>query len=297
MSPKLKVAILGSGRIGLDLLIKVRRSPVLECALFIGRNPASPQLAKARELGVRVSADGIDAIMREPSVCDVVFDATSAADHQRHWPLLRQLGKRVIDMTPSNLGAMFVPAVDPHGAELAQNINMVSCGGQASIPMAHALAAVLPDIEYIEAVSSIASLSAGPATRANLDEYIETTERGLQRFSGCARTKAILILNPANPPIHMQTTVSAKVASADLDRVRASVDAMVTRIRAYVPGYELIVPPVYEQNRVVVMVRVAGRGDSLPTYAGNLDIINCAAIAAAERIPAGEVPTPELVAA
>ena len=284
MSAKLKVAILGTGKIGFDLLVKVLRSPGLECGLFVGRNLASPQLARARAMGVRVSADGIDAITRDPSVCDLVFDATSAAHHQKHWPLLRALGKRVIDMTPSNLGAMYVPAIDAEGAELAPNVNMVSCGGQASVPIAHALSRVLPDIEYVEVVSSIASLSAGPATRANLDEYIDTTERALQHFTGCTWTKAILVLNPANPPIHMQTTISVKVDSADLDRVRLSVESMVRRIQRYVPGYEVIVPPVYEKDRVVVMVRVAGLGDSLPTYAGNLDIINCAAIAAAEQI-------------
>lgn len=297
MSAKFKVAILGSGKIGFDLLIKVLRSPVLECGLFAGRNLASPQLARARAMGVRTSADGIDAIVRDPSVCDLVFDATSAAHHQKHWPLLRSLGKRVIDMTPSNLGAMFIPAIDAVGAELAPNVNMVSCGGQASVPIAHALASVLPNIEYIEIVSSIASLSAGPATRANLDEYIETTERALQRFTGCAWTKAILILNPANPPIHMQTTISAKVGSADLAAVRLAVEAMVRRIQRYVPGYELIVPPIYEKNRVVVMVRVAGLGDSLPAYAGNLDIINCAAVAAAERIAAHRNIIPVLFAA
>lgn len=283
MNPKLKIAILGSGNIGADLLIKILRSPYLECTLFIGRNEASPGLARARALGVPVASNGIQAILDHPDCCEVVFDATSAPDHLKHWPLLRALGKRVIDMTPSRVGTMVVPAINPLELQTAENINMVSCGGQASTPLAYAIAQTQPNIEYIEVVSSIASLSAGPATRANIDEYIETTETALRHFTGCARTKAILILNPAQPPIHMQTTVSAKVATADLDRLRPVMESMVNTIRRYVPGYTMVVPPVFEHNRIVVMVRVTGLGDFLPSYAGNLDIINCAAIATAEQ--------------
>ena len=279
---KLKVAILGTGKIGLDLLYKIQRSPRLECGLFVGRNADSAGVAEARARGVAVSAGGIQAIVENPECCDLVFDATSAADHLQHWPILRALGKRVIDLTPSRIGAMALPAVNLATLENAANVNMISCGGQASTPLAYAIAQVHPKIEYIEVVSSIASLSAGPATRRNLDEYIETTEMALRHFTGCALAKSILILNPANPPIHMQTTVSAKVATPDLERVRAEVDAVVARLQQYVPGYEVVVPPVYEHNRIVVMVRVSGLGDSLPAYAGNLDIINCAAIATAE---------------
>ena len=251
--------------------------------MFVGRNPASAGLQRARDLGVSVSAKGIQAIVEQPACCDLVFDATSAADHLRHWPLLRALGKRVIDLTPSRVGTMAVPAINAGGLQDAPNVNMVSCGGQASTPLAYAITQTQPGVEYIEVVSSIASLSAGPATRTNLDEYIATTESALAYFTGCPATKAILILNPAQPSIHMQTTISAKVAIADLDRLRPVVDRMVASIQQYVPGYQLIVPPVFEQNRIVVMVRVTGLGDFLPSYAGNLDIINCAAIATAEQ--------------
>ncbi|MBI3885506.1 MAG: acetaldehyde dehydrogenase (acetylating) [Opitutae bacterium] len=287
MNQKLKVAILGSGNIGADLLIKILRSPSLECTLFIGRNPDSSGLARARALGVPVSADGIQAILRNPDCCEVVFDATSAGEHLKHWPLLRALGKRVVDLTPSRVGTMVVPAINAHAFHDADNINMISCGGQASTPLAYAIAQTQPGIEYFEVVSSIASLSAGPATRANIDEYIDTTETAIRHFTGCAATKAILILNPAQPSIHMQTTVSAKVATADLDRLRPVIDRMVASIQHYVPGYQMVVPPVFEHNRIVVMVRVTGRGDFLPTYAGNLDIINCAAIAATEQFARG----------
>ncbi len=291
MRAKLKVAILGTGKIGLDLLVKIQRSTQLECRLFVGRNAASAGLAAARERGVPVSDRGIDSILADPDCCDVVFDATSAADHARHWPALRALGKRVIDLTPSRLGVMAVPAVNLSALGTASNVSMISCGGQASTPLAHAIAQVYPEIEYIEVVSSISSLSAGPATRANLDEYIDTTESALRHFTGCAAAKSILILNPAHPPIHMQTTVSAKLAHApgDLDRVRASVATIVARIQQYVPGYQLVVPPVFDHNRIVVMVRVSGLGDSLPAYAGNLDIINCAAIATAEHFASTRV--------
>lgn len=282
MVQKLRVAILGSGNIGTDLLVKVLRSSSLECTLFIGRNSDSPGMRKARELGVRTSDQSIQAIVQEPDCCDLVFDATSAREHLKHWPVLQRLGKRVIDMTPSKVGEMVVPAINLREALPARNVNMISCGGQTSIPIAVALARSQPGIDYIEVISSIASRSAGPATRINIDEYVLTTGEALQHFTGCPQTKTILILNPAEPPIHMQTTISAKVSSVDLDRVRVAVDSMVQNIKHYVPGYEMVVPPVFEQNRIVVMVKVTGLGDYLPRYAGNLDIINCAAIAAAE---------------
>lgn len=280
---KLRVAILGSGNIGTDLLIKTLRSPLLECVLFIGRNMASPGMARANSLGVRISDLSIEAIVQEPDCCDLVFDATSAKDHLYHWSLLERLGKIVIDMTPAKIGRMCVPAVNIENCSLHKNVNMVSCGGQASIPLAYLIGRTHENVEYIEVVSSIASRSAGPATRANIDEYIETTELGVKEFSGCERAKAILILNPAQPCIDMQTTVFAKVNQPNIEKLNVLVNKMVEDIRLYVPGYQLVVPPVFENNRILITVKVQGRGDYLPTYAGNLDIINCAAIAAAEE--------------
>lgn len=288
---KAKVAIVGSGNIGTDLLMKITRSSHLECTYFIGRDAESKGLQKARELGIRISDRGINAIVDEPEVCDIVFDATSARDHLVHWPILKKLGKRVIDMTPSRAGEMLVPAINLEQMANLGNVNMVSCGGQASIPLAYAIAQTQKDVEYIEVVSSISSRSAGAATRANIDEYVDTTEAGIMHFTGCPAAKTILILNPAEPPINMQATVSAKVAEPDLDRLRPAIDAIVGVIRRYVPGYEMIVPPVYEHNRIVIMVKVTGVGDYLPSYAGNLDIINCAAVAAGERLSVGSVVT------
>jgi len=283
---KTRVAILGTGNIGTDLLIKAMRSDALECALFVGRNLRSDGMQKASQLGAPLSDRGIDAIIQQADDIDIVFDATSAAAHIDHWPVLEKLGKTVIDMTPAKIGELCVPAINTEQIieSRAKNINMITCGGQASVPIANAIAAIQDDIEYIEVASSIASRSAGPATRANLDEYIETTEQALIKFSRARHAKAILILNPARPPIDMQTTIYAKIANPDLAAIRSSVESMMKRITQYVPGYQLIVPPTLEGGKVMTTVKVLGNGDYLPRYAGNLDIINCAAIGIAERI-------------
>lgn len=280
---KLKTAILGSGLIGTDLMVKIIRSPYLECSLFIGRNLQSKGMAKALSLGVKISDQSIGAIVKDPSCCDLVFDATSASGHAEHAPILEKLGKIAIDLTPAQVGGMCVPGVNLNDCLDLKNVNMVTCGGQASIPLAYVVGQVHSDVEYIEVVSTISSRSAGPATRANLDEYIETTERGLKKFSGASRTKAILVLNPAQPCINMQTTVLAKVGKPDMQRLLPRIREMVSKIQKYVPGYKLVVEPTLENDRILIMVRVQGLGDYLPSYAGNLDIINCAAVAMAEE--------------
>ncbi len=282
-SKQMNVAILGSGNIGTDLLIKVLRSPFLKCTLFSGRNPGSPGMVWARTLGVKISDQGIRAIIEDPGCCDIVFDATSAIDHRYHWSILDKLGKTVIDLTPSRVGEMIIPAIGFDNLLNHRNVNMISCGGQASIPLAYLIGQKHSAINYIEVVSSIASKSAGPATRENIDEYIETTEDGIKKFSGAKSAKAILILNPAEPSINMQTTISAKVDDQNLEGLRDIFDGMIKRIQSYVSGYQVLVPPIFETNRIVIMVKVVGLGDYLPTFAGNLDIINCAAIATAEH--------------
>ncbi len=280
---KLKVAILGSGNIGTDLLVKIQRSEFLECTMFIGRNLSSPGMAKAISMGVKVSDESISAIEKDPACCDLVFDATSAKDAVNHWKILDKLGKLVVDLTPAKLGSICIPAVNLEEAMLERNVNMITCGGQASIPIAYLIGKTHKDVEYIEVVSSIASRSAGPATRLNLDEYINTTEEGVKYFSNAKKAKAILNLNPANPCIDMQTTIFAKVSDPDIKALTVEIEKMVDTIKKYVPGYQLLLAPIYENNRIVVMVKALGLGDYLPTYAGNLDIINCAAIAVAEE--------------
>jgi acetaldehyde dehydrogenase (acetylating) len=283
---KTRVAILGTGNIGTDLLIKVMRSNSLECRLFVGRNLHSDGMQKASQLGAPISDRGVNAIVQQAKDIDIVFDATSASAHLAHWPVLEKLGMTVIDMTPAKVGNLCVPAINTEQiiGSGVQNINMITCGGQASVPIANAIASVQEKIDYIEVASTISSRSAGPATRANLDEYIETTEQALIKFSGAKKAKAILILNPARPPIDMQTTVYVKTQDPDIPAIRTSVEEMMNRITQYVPGYELIVPPTLEGGRVMTTVKVLGNGDYLPRYAGNLDIINCAAIGIAERI-------------
>ena len=281
---KLRVAILGSGNIGTDLLLKVQRSKFLTCTMFVGRNLSSPGMAKAISMGIKVSDESIQAIVKNPDLCDLVFDATSAKDANNHWKILEKMGKIVVDMTPAKLGGLCIPSVNLEDVSTMQNVNMITCGGQASIPIAHLIGAIHKDqVDYIEVVSSIASRSAGPATRLNLDEYIDTTELGLKLFSNAKITKAILILNPANPCIDMQTTVFAKIKNPQFDRLTEELNVLIASIKKYVPGYELLVPPIYENGRIIITVKVQGLGDYLPKYAGNLDIINCAAIAVAEE--------------
>jgi acetaldehyde dehydrogenase (acetylating) len=283
---KLKVAILGTGNIGTDLLFKIMKSNNLSCALFAGRNIDSKGMRIASGLGVNVSPLGCDAIALNPDICDVVLDCTSAQAHAEHWKVLQPLDKLVIDMTPAKIGSMCVPLLNATAllAARKKNINMVTCGGQTSIPIAKAISEVHRDIEYIEVASNIASLSAGPATRYNLDEYVETTEEALRNFTGIQQTKAILILNPATPCIDMQTTVYARIKDPDIAALNAAVVAVVEKIKKYVPGYQLIVPPTIVGRNVITTVKVLGAGDYLPAYAGNLDIINCAATSLLELI-------------
>jgi acetaldehyde dehydrogenase (acetylating) len=278
-----RVAIIGTGNIGTDLLLKVERSALLSCGLFSGRNLASAGMRTARDLGVPISDRSIDAIVEDAGSFDLVFDATSAADARRHWELLEPLGIPVIDLTPAKLGALCIPALNLADCASEPNLCMVTCGGQAAVPLAACVAATQPHVEYVEIVSTSASRSVGPATRINIDEYLDTTEAAVRRFTGVGRAKTMLIVNPSDPPITMQNTVFAKTDAADLGALTAAVEEMVRRVQRYVPGYRLVVPPLYENGRIAMTVQIRGVGDYLPAYAGNLDIITCAAVAAAEE--------------
>ncbi|MGF7029217.1 acetaldehyde dehydrogenase [Paenibacillus mucilaginosus] len=283
-SDRLKAAILGTGNIGTDLLVKILQSKYLECTYFIGRNRDSHGLSLAGSWGVRTSHQSIRAIQEDPDCCDLVFDATSARDHLLHAPILKKLGKTVIDLTPARIGTMCIPAINLEACVGKSNINMVTCGGQSSVPLAHAIGQTHSEVEYIEVVSTVASKGAGPATRINLDEYIETTESCIRQFSGSRQSKTILNLNPAEPCIDMQSTLLAKVKNPSMEQLTKLVNETAANIRQYVPGYQLIMPPTFKEGHIQMMIRVQGRGDYLPPYAGNLDIINCAAIATAERL-------------
>ncbi len=286
---RLKVAILGSGNIGTDLLIKVTRSPYLECTAFVGRNESSLGLARAKSMGVSLSTKGIEWLEANPDQFDIVCDATCADGHHLHETVLRRVGKITVDLTPAQVGQMVVPAINIDECLKHSNVNLVTCGGQAAIPLACAISrAVEADrVEYVEAATSINSKSAGPATRTNLEEDLQTTEKGLVELAGVLRAKASLELSSLASCVNMQTTVTAKFNSQanlpDLQRLKLAVGEMVEKVKTYVPGYELIEAPSFVDGLLVVRVCVRGRGDYLPTYAGNLDIINCAAVAVLER--------------
>ena len=280
---KVKAGIIGSGNIGTDLLLKILRSDILECGIFAGRNPDSEGIKIADSLGINTSFDSIKVIEENPGCCDIVFDATSAKVHLFNAPILKKLGKFVIDLTPSKIGKMCVPVINMGECLNMENVNLITCGGQATIPIAHAIREVHPETEYIEIVSSISSKSAGPGTRANIDEFTQTTREAIMDLTGVPKAKAIIILNPADPPIIMRNTIYAKITNPRISEIIAEVESMVKKIQKYVPGYKLILEPVLEEKRVTTMIEVVGMGDYLPKYSGNLDIITCAAINIAEE--------------
>ena len=284
--PKVKVAILGSGNIGSDLMFKILREPGhMELALLTGIEPQSEGLARARSLGIHASHEGIQPILDDPDI-KIVFDATSAYAHVRHARMLKEADRIAIDLTPAARGPYVIPPVNL-GAHLDEpNVNLITCGGQATIPLVYAVSRVTP-VPYAEMVSTIASLSAGPGTRQNIDEFTLTTARGLEALGGAKQGKAIIILNPADPPILMRNTIYVLLDREDVDRAEIveSVAAMVKAVQAYVPGYRLKNEPVFEirdtlegkRAMVAMLLEVTGAGDFLPSYAGNLDIMTASA--------------------
>ena len=302
-----KVAIIGSGNIGTDLMIKIlRTSENLEVAAMVGIDPDSDGLARAKRLGIPVTHEGVDGLLAMPNFTDIeiVLDATSARAHIANAAALAPHGKKLIDLTPAAIGPLVIPTVnlDESLDAGADNVNMVTCGGQATIPMVAAVSAVTP-VHYAEIVASIASKSAGPGTRANIDEFTETTSHAIEKVGGAARGKAIIILNPAEPPLIMRDTVFCLIGDADHDAIRRSVADMADHVSRYVPGYRLkqdvqftalepdepihtLVPdgtgPV--NTRVAIFLEVEGAAHYLPAYAGNLDIMTSAAIRVAEAI-------------
>lgn len=280
---KVKVAIIGTGNIGTDLLFKIQRSKVLECSLFAGRNPESDGIRIAESMGIKTSFESIKAIEDNPDCCDIVFDATSAKGHIINAPILKKLGKFAIDLTPSQIGKMCVPVVNIEECLNEDNVNLITCGGQATVPIIHAIMQVHPETQYIEIVASISSKSAGPGTRANVDEFTQTTREAITEFSHVPKAKAIIILNPAEPPIYMHNTIYAKIDNPKIDELKKVIHDMEKRIQEYVPGYSIALEPVEQKGRLATMVQVIGLGDYLPKYSGNLDIITCAAIKVAEE--------------
>ncbi|WP_397473693.1 acetaldehyde dehydrogenase (acetylating) [Pusillimonas sp.] len=300
---KIKVGIIGSGNIGTDLMIKVlRQSKGLEMAAMVGIDPKSDGLARAARMNVPTTAEGIEGLVAMPGFSDIriVFDATSAGAHEHHNAILQEHGVQVIDLTPAAIGPYVIPSINLDEKLDAPNINMVTCGGQATIPMVKAVSNVAK-VHYAEIVASISSCSAGPGTRANIDEFTETTSKAIQVLGGATRGKAIIILNPAEPPLIMRDTIFTLSDPADQDAVRESVEAMVQEVQRYVPGYRLkqeVQFDLYDESsplnvpglgkvtglKTSIYLEVEGAAHYLPAYAGNLDIMTSAAMACAERL-------------
>jgi acetaldehyde dehydrogenase (acetylating) len=282
---KVKVAVLGSGNIGTDLMIKLGRSELLELTAVIGIDPQSDGLRRAREMGYAGVATGIDGFLADPELeADIVFDATSAKAHLYNANVLKEAGIKVIDMTPAAVGPYVCAAVNIDEHLEKDNINLITCGGQATIPMVHAVNRVSP-VEYAEIVATISSKSAGPGTRANIDEFTETTSRAIEVVGGAKKGKAIMILNPAEPPIMMRDTVYTLVEEGKVDEegIRKSIAEMTEVVQSYVPGYRLRTEPIFEGNKVTIFIQVEGAGDYLPKYSGNLDIMTAAGVKIAEE--------------
>ncbi len=283
---KIRCALIGSGNIGTDLIYKIQRSPVLEPVWMVGIDPESEGLARAREMGLKTTAAGVDGLL--PHVLEdniqIAFDATSAYVHAENSRKLNELGVMMIDLTPAAIGPLCVPPVNlkAHAEKVEMNVNMISCAGQATIPIVFAVSRIQA-VGYGEIVASLASKSIGPGTRANLDEFTYTTSNAIEIVGGARKGKALAIINPAEPPMMMRNTISCLTdEEPDQARITESVLEMIKEVQKYVPGYRLVNGPLFDGKRVTVFMEVAGLGDYLPKYAGNLDIMTAAATRTAE---------------
>jgi acetaldehyde dehydrogenase len=297
-------AIVGPGNIGTDLLVKLQRTDCIDIRYMVGVDPASDGLARARKLGVEASAGGVDWLLAQPDRPDLVFEATSAGAHAANAPRYAEAGVTAIDLTPAAVGPFLCPPVNLGDNIEAINVNMITCGGQATVPIVHAVSRVTP-VPYAEIVASISSRSAGPGTRANIDEFTETTSHALESVGGAARGRAIIILNPVEPPMIMRDTVFCAISpDADRGAIAESIHAMVADVQTYVPGYRMKADPQFDDPqpswngnaRVATFLEVRGNGDYLPEWAGNLDIMTAAAVRVGELFTAARTATNEVAA-
>jgi len=281
-SNKLNVGIIGSGKIGTDLLIKIQRSHFLHCDLFVGRDSESPGIQAARSMGVNISTKSLDAFREHSSPLDLVFDATSANDHKQHAQYFLEAGIKAIDLTPAKVGRFCIPSIDAEAVTHEANINMVTCGGQASIPVVHTLSKVYPNISHLEVESHLAADSVGPATLANIDEYYSTTASAISAYTCIQNVSVKLQVEQSAWKPDMLTIIRAYTNDNDVEKLYEPLMSRVLEVRKQVPGYHIVGTPTYRDGAIEILVSVRGQGDWIPSHAGNLDIINCAAIAIAE---------------
>ena len=286
----INVGIIGTGNIGTDLLLKILKTNYINPVIFVGRRMDSDGIILAKSKGISVSIEGIDYFKKNShQSIDLVYDCTDAADAIVHSKIFDSLGIKVIDLTPSKIGKMCVPDINEDIIFSTNNVNLITCGGQACLPILHLLAKEITGLKYIEVVSQAASKSAGLATRINVDNYINTTQKAITEFTGCTNNKVILNLNPAEPCVDMQTTMFLEFDEINLDEIRKKVNKKIEDLRKYIPLYDLIIPQTIKENGVLMLnVKIRSSGDYFPSYAGNLDIINCAAIKLTQIIALGK---------
>ena len=280
----IKAGIIGTGNIGTDLLLKILKTDFMTPVIFAGRRMESDGIRVALEKGIPVTDKGIQYFIDNPNCCDVVYDCTSAADAMEHSVIFNKQGIKVIDLTPAKMGPLCVPSINPYEILRSPNVNMITCGGQASMPMLNLISKHCDKLDYIEVVSQIASKSAGMATRINVDSYIHTTEMAIKQFTKCDNCKVILNLNPAEPCVDMQTTMFLKFKNVNFEALVEDIYKKIKELKTYIPYYELVIPPTITDDVLVLSIKVKGSGDYLPEYAGNLDIINCAAIEVTKQL-------------
>lgn len=286
---KLKVGIIGSGNIGTDLMYKIERCDSLEMSVMVGIDIESEGLKRAKNRGYTVISEGIEGLKKNMELVDIVFDATSAYAHQKNSEEVLAANKKMIDLTPAAIGPFIVPSVNLDAHLNASNVNMVTCGGQATIPIVHAINRIV-NVEYAEIVATISSESAGPGTRANIDEFTKTTSRAIEEVGGAKKGKAIIILNPAEPPVMMRDTVHVLVEKTGYEEaIILSIKEMVVAVQQYVPGYRLCSEPIFEGHKISVFLEVEGAGDFFPAYSGNLDIMTAAAARVANEMAKNQV--------
>ena len=280
----IKAGIIGTGNIGTDLLLKILKTDFMTPVIFAGRRMESDGIRVALEKGIPVTDKGIQYFIDNPNCCDVVYDCTSAADAFEHAQIFASQGIKVVDLTPAKIGPLCVPSINPEVILTSNNVNMITCGGQASMPMLNLISKYCDKLDYIEVVSQIASKSAGMATRINIDSYIHTTEMAIKMFTKCNNCKVILNLNPAEPCVDMQTTMFLKFQNVNFEALVEDIYLKIKELKTYIPYYELVIPPTITDDVLVLSIKVKGSGDYLPEYVGNLDIINCAAIEVTKKL-------------